>query len=96
MLDVCSDPTRRAILVALRHQPRCVGDIADGLPVTRSAVSQHLKRLAQAGLVRSTVQGNRRLYRIDPGGLSELRAWFDQFWDDALAAFADQADRSAR
>jgi DNA-binding transcriptional ArsR family regulator len=96
MLDVCSDPTRRAILVALRHEPRCVGDIAAGLPVTRSAVSQHLKILAQAGLVRSTAQGNRRLYRVDPSGLSELRAWFDQFWDDALAAFSDHVDKEVQ
>lgn len=94
MLEVCADPTRRAVLVALRNRPGSVGEIADGLPVTRSAVSQHLKVLAAAGLVRVTAQGNRRLYRIDGGGLSELRSWFDQFWDDALSAFADYTEEN--
>jgi DNA-binding transcriptional ArsR family regulator len=96
MLDVCADPTRRAVLLSLRDGPRAVGAIAEGLPVTRSAVSQHLKVLAGAGLVRSTADGTRRLYRIDPDGFGELRSWFDQFWDDALTAFARHAEEEPR
>ena len=96
MLDVCADPTRRAVLLTLRSGPQAVGSIADGLPVTRSAVSQHLKVLADAGLVRSTADGTRRLYRIDPDGFAELRSWFDQFWDDALGAFAGHAEGDSR
>lgn len=88
VLDACADPTRRALLLALRDGPQPVGAIADTVPVTRSAVSQHLKVLAEAGLVRCTPDGTRRLYRIDPDGFSSLRRWFDQFWDDALDAFA--------
>ena len=87
-LAACADPTRRAVLLALRGGPRSVGAIADQLPVTRSAVSQHLKVLADAGLVRATPDGTRRLYRIDPDGFAALRAWFDQLWDDVLDAFA--------
>jgi DNA-binding transcriptional ArsR family regulator len=92
VLDVCADPTRRAVLVSLRAGPRAVGEIANGLPVTRSAVSQHLKVLAEAGLVRSTADGTRRLYRIDLDGFAELRSWFDQFWDDVLDAFSRHAE----
>lgn len=86
-LAACAEPTRRAILLALRDGPRNVGELASGLPVTRSAVSQHLKVLSDSGLVRCTTAGNRRLYRLDPHGFSTLRAWFDQFWDDALTAY---------
>lgn len=87
-LAVCADPTRQAVLIALRHGPRSVGEIADGLPVSQSAVSQHLRVLREAGLVRSEAAGTRRLYSVDLDGLGELRAWFDRFWDDALEAFA--------
>jgi len=88
LLDVCTDPTRRSVLGCLRGGPRAVGEIADALPVSQSAVSQHLKVLAEAGLVRWTADGNRRLYRVDIDALATARSWFDQFWDEALDAFA--------
>src|SRR5579872_99781 len=90
------DPTRRAVLERLRDGPRAVGDIAAGLPVTRPAVSQHLKVLKDAGLVTDRSEGTRRIYYIDPKGLGAMRAWLDQFWDSALAAFAAEAERSAK
>ncbi|MDQ0518139.1 DNA-binding transcriptional ArsR family regulator [Kaistia geumhonensis] len=84
---------RRAILVRLGRGPLPVGRLAEGLPVSRPAVSQHLKVLKEAGLVRDEAEGTRRIYRIDPAGLGEIRRWLDQFWDNALAAFAAEADR---
>jgi DNA-binding transcriptional ArsR family regulator len=89
-----SDPTRRAVFERLGRGPRAVGDIARDLPVTRPAVSQHLKVLKDAGLVEDRSDGTRRIYRIDPKGLGAMRAWLDQFWDSALAAFASEAERS--
>lgn len=86
-LEVCADPTRRAVLTALRTGPRSVGEIAGQLPVSQSAVSQHLRVLRDAGLVTVEPVGTRRLYRVDLDGLAEVRAWFDQFWDDVLEAF---------
>lgn len=76
----------------LRGGPRAVGELAGDLPVSRSAVSQHLRVLADAGLVRHRSEGTRRLYRVDPDGLAALRAYFDDFWDAALAAFQDHAE----
>jgi DNA-binding transcriptional ArsR family regulator len=90
------DPTRRAVLERLRDGPRPVGEIARGLPVTRPAVSQHLKVLKDAGLVSDRSEGTRRIYYIDPKGLGAMRAWLDQFWDSALAAFAAEVERSAK
>ncbi|MBN9433782.1 MAG: winged helix-turn-helix transcriptional regulator [Bosea sp.] len=87
------DPMRRAILERLGRGPQPVGRLAEGLPVSRPAVSQHLKVLKEAGLVQDEAEGTRRIYRIDPAGLGEIRRWLDQFWDDALAAFAAEADR---
>lgn len=72
-----------------------VGEIARGLPVSRPAVSQHLKVLKGAGLVREEAQGTRHVYSIDPKGLGAIRRWLDQFWDDALSAFASEAERDA-
>lgn len=89
------DPTRRAVLERLRDGPRPVGEIARGLPVTRPAVSQHLKVLKEAGLVDDRSEGTRRIYHIDPKGLGAMRAWLDQFWDSALSAFAAEVERSA-
>src|SRR6476661_5892580 len=91
-----TDPTRRAVFERLRHGPRAVGEIARGLPVSRPAVSQHLKVLKEAGLVDDRSEGTRRVYQIDPGGLEMVRAWVDQFWEAALGAFATDADRHAR
>jgi DNA-binding transcriptional ArsR family regulator len=73
-----------------------VGEIAADLPVSRPAVSQHLKVLKGAGLVRDEADGARRLYEIDPSGLAELRAWFDRFWDDALNAFKAEVERPSQ
>jgi DNA-binding transcriptional ArsR family regulator len=83
-----SDPTRRSVLEKLRSGPQSVGALAEQLPVSRPAVSQHLKVLKEAGLVKDRSEGTRRVYYIDPEGLGELRRWLDAFWDDALAAFA--------
>ena len=92
-LTALADPTRRAVFERLRQGPRPVGTIAEGLPVSRPAVSQHLKVLKEAGLVDDRAEGTRRVYFIDPKGLGPLRAWLDQFWDAALAAFAAEADK---
>jgi DNA-binding transcriptional ArsR family regulator len=90
------DPTRRAVLERLRDGPRPVGEIARGLPVSRPAVSQHLKVLKEAGLVDDRSEGTRRIYHIDPKGLGAMRAWLDQFWTEALDAFAAEAERTAK
>jgi DNA-binding transcriptional ArsR family regulator len=91
-LSALADPTRREIFERLRDGPKAVGVIADGLPVSRPAVSQHLKVLREAGLVAERADGVRRVHYIDPNGLGPLRAWLDQFWDQALAAFAADVD----
>jgi len=77
----------------LREGPKPVGEVARDLPVTRPAVSQHLKVLKDAGLVADRSEGTRRIYYIDPKGLGAMRAWLDQFWDSALAAFAAEVER---
>jgi DNA-binding transcriptional ArsR family regulator len=87
-----SDPTRRLVLERLAAGPQAVGELARGLPVSRPAVSQHLKVLKDAGLVSDRAEGARRIYAIDPQGLGAMRAWLDQFWDAALAAFKDEAE----
>jgi DNA-binding transcriptional ArsR family regulator len=79
----------------LKKGPRAVSEVARGLPVSRPAVSQHLKALKEAGLVADRPEGTRRVYFIDPQGLGELRRWLDQFWDDALAAFQAEVERGA-
>src|SRR5919201_4039685 len=95
-MDVLGDPTRRSVLERLRHGPLPVGEIARELPVSRPAVSQHLRVLKEAGLVDEEPVGTRRLYRLDPAGLGALRAYFDGFWSDALAAFKAEAERTER
>lgn len=90
------DPTRRAVFERLRDGPKPVGEVARDLPVTRPAVSQHLKVLKDAGLVADRSEGTRRIYYIDPKGLGAMRAWLDQFWDAALTAFAAEVERAAR
>jgi DNA-binding transcriptional ArsR family regulator len=82
------DPTRRAIFERLADGPCAVGELAAGLPVTRPAVSQHLKVLKEAGLVIDRAAGTRRIYQLDPGGVGALRAYLDGFWRRSLAAFA--------
>jgi DNA-binding transcriptional ArsR family regulator len=81
------DPTRRAIFERLADRPRAVGELARELPVSRPAVSQHLKVLKHAGLVMDRPAGTRRIYQLDPDGLGALRAYLDHFWDQALAAY---------
>jgi DNA-binding transcriptional ArsR family regulator len=86
------DPTRRAVFERLRHGPRAAGELAEGLPVSRSAVSQHLGVLLDVGLVTQRREGTRRLYRVDPDGLGALRAYFDDLWGAALESAASLAE----
>jgi DNA-binding transcriptional ArsR family regulator len=90
------DPTRRSIFERLRNGPRAVGELARELPVSRPAVSQHLRVLKEAGLVTERRNGTRRIYRIERVGLAELREYIESFWDDALAAFAAAAETESR
>jgi DNA-binding transcriptional ArsR family regulator len=92
-LSALGDPTRRAIFELLAERPRPVGQLADELPVSRPAVSQHLRVLSEAGLVVSRPEGNRRIYRLDPTGIGAVRAYLDRFWTQALAAFKQAAER---
>jgi DNA-binding transcriptional ArsR family regulator len=86
-LTALADPTRRRVFERLKSGPQSVGAIARRMPVSRPAVSQHLKVLKEAGLVADRPEGTRRVYYIDPNGLGALRQWLDQFWDQALTAF---------
>jgi DNA-binding transcriptional ArsR family regulator len=95
-LAALADPTRRRVFERLRSGPKAVGAIARGMPVSRPAVSQHLKALKEAGLVADRPEGTRRVYFIDPHGLGSLRRWLDQFWDEALAAFQAQVELEAK
>jgi DNA-binding transcriptional ArsR family regulator len=88
-----ADPTRRAIFERLARGPRAVGELAGEFPVSRPAVSQHLRVLKDAGLVSDRRDGNRRVYAVDPRGVEGMRAYFDTFWSDALAAFQRAAER---
>lgn len=88
-----ADPTRRQVFERLAAGPAPVGELARGLPVSRPAVSQHLKVLKEAGLVNDRPEGTRRVYQIDPQGLGALRAWLDQFWAVALDAYAAEVER---
>ena len=90
-----ADPTRRRVLERLGARPMAVGELAAGMPVSRPAVSQHLKVLKDAGLVSDRQDGARRIYAIDPKGLGAMRAWLDQFWDGALAALKAEIERDA-
>ncbi len=96
LLDALADPTRRAVFELLREGPRAVGELAAALPVSRPAVSQHLRVLKDAGLVTERRNGTRRLYRIDPGGVGALRDYFAAFWTEALASFKAAADDEQR
>jgi DNA-binding transcriptional ArsR family regulator len=96
ILDALADPTRRAIFELLGDGPQAVGELAARLPVSRPAVSQHLRVLKGAGLVSERKDGTRHLYRLEPEGLEELRNWIERFWDDALAGFKAAAESSER
>ena len=89
-----SDPTRRRVFERLQSGGLSVGEIARGLPVSRPAVSQHLRVLKSAGLVSDRAAGTRRVYHIDPKGLAAIRAWLDRFWDVAMRAYAEEGARS--
>jgi DNA-binding transcriptional ArsR family regulator len=95
-LQCLSDPTRRRVFEKLRAGPQSVGTLARGMPVSRPAVSQHLKALKAAGLVSEHPEGTRRVYHIDPDGLGELRRWIDQFWDEALQSFKKEVEALSR
>jgi DNA-binding transcriptional ArsR family regulator len=86
-LGLLGDPTRRAIFELLARHPRTVGELAQHLPITRSAVSQHLRVLKDGGLVVSKAEGTRRIYRLNPDGVTALRAYLDRIWEEALTAF---------
>jgi DNA-binding transcriptional ArsR family regulator len=83
------DPTRRAIVECLAERPRAVGELADALPISRPAVSQHLKVLKDAGLVAERVAGTRRIYRLNPAGVAAMRDQLDTYWNRALAGYQD-------
>jgi len=90
------DPTRRAIFERLALRPRAVGELAGELPVSRPAVSQHLKVLKDAGLVMDRRDGNRRIYHADPDGVAALRAQLDRFWNQALATFKEVVEQDTQ
>ena len=92
-LTALADPTRRAIFERLADGPSAVGDLAGSLPVSRPAVSQHLRVLKDAGLVVDHRDGNRRIYRVEPEGIRGLQEYLGRFWDTALAAYKQRADR---
>ena len=90
------DPTRRAIFEQLATRPRSVGELARELPVSRPAVSQHLKVLREAGLVNDRPEGNRRIYPVDPDGVGAVRAYLDRFWNQALAGFKEAVETQTK
>ena len=90
------DPTRREIFARIAERPRAVGELARELPVSRPAVSQHLRVLKDAGLVTDRAEGNRRIYQADPAGLAALRAQLDTFWNQALATFEQVVDHDTK
>jgi DNA-binding transcriptional ArsR family regulator len=90
-LGLLGDPTRRAIFELLARRPSSVGELAQHLPITRSAVSQHLRVLKDGGLVVSRAEGTRRVYRLNPDGVTALRAYLDRIWEEALTAFGKAA-----
>jgi DNA-binding transcriptional ArsR family regulator len=92
-LDALGDPTRRMVFKRLRKGNRSVREIADGMEVSRPAVSQHLKVLKSAGLVSVRIDGARRLYGVNPNGIEALKEWLDGFWDTTLAAFKRAAEK---
>lgn len=94
-MGLLGDPSRRAIFELLARRPCSVQELADDLPISRPAVSQHLKILRDGGLVVSSAEGTRRIYRLDPEGVTALRSWLDGVWGDALTAFQKFADADA-
>jgi DNA-binding transcriptional ArsR family regulator len=95
-LEALGDATRREIMEQLRRGPLPAGQIASALPVSRPAVSQHLRVLKEAGLVTERRDGTRRIYGVEPKAIADLRAYFDSFWEQALAGFKAAAEREGR
>jgi DNA-binding transcriptional ArsR family regulator len=95
-MNALGDPTRRAIFEQLARGPKAVGELANAVPVSRPAVSQHLRVLKSAGLVSERPDGTRRVYRVDRDGIAALRAYFEGFWDQALANFQAEAEATGR
>jgi len=95
-MDAMGDPTRRAILEQLLSRPQAVGELAREFPISRPAISQHLRVLKNARLVVDRAEGTRRVYQVNPEGIEMLRRYFDRFWTDALAAFKKAADQEER
>jgi DNA-binding transcriptional ArsR family regulator len=95
-LDAIGDPTRRAILARLRKGPASVGKLAGGFPVTRPAISQHLRVLKDADLVRDRAEGTRRVYELNPEAFASLREYFDEFWGVALISFKKRVENTPR
>jgi DNA-binding transcriptional ArsR family regulator len=93
-LEALGDPTRRSIFERLAERPSAVGELAELFPVSRPAVSQHLKVLKDAGLVIDHREGNRRIYQLDPNGIAELRDYLDRFWGSAMTAFKAKAENT--
>jgi DNA-binding transcriptional ArsR family regulator len=91
--DALGDATRRAIMACLAERPRAVGELADELPISRPAVSQHLKVLKGAGLVTERAAGTRRIYRLNPAGVAALRDQIDTFWNRALGGYKDASEQ---
>lgn len=94
-MTILGDPMRQVIFERLARRPSSVGDLAESLPITRQAVSQHLRVLKDGGLVVATPEGTRRIYRINPDGLAAIQAYFQWIWDDALTSFQKAADAAA-
>jgi DNA-binding transcriptional ArsR family regulator len=95
-IDALGDATRRTIFERLADGPKSVGTLANTLPVSRPAVSQHLRVLKSAGLVAERPEGTRRIYHVEPAGIAALRVYFDEFWDRALTAFQAEAEAQER
>jgi DNA-binding transcriptional ArsR family regulator len=93
--EALGDPTRRSIVACLAERPRAVGELADVLPISRPAVSQHLKVLKEAGLVEDRAEGTRRVYRLNPAGLSALRDQLEAFWNRALDNYQDVVEQAS-
>jgi DNA-binding transcriptional ArsR family regulator len=96
VVSALADPTRRDIFERLAVAPQSVGALAQDLPISRPAVSQHLRVLKEAGLVTDQAEGTKRVYHIDPAGLGVLRQWLDRFWDRSLEAFQAEADKDQK
>ena len=95
VLGLLGDPSRRAIFETLARQPSSVGELAERLPITRQAVSQHLQVLKEGGLVVATAVGTKRIYRLNPEGVDALRLYFQRVWDETLTSFQKAADQAA-